>query len=126
VRHLKKYGKFTESISSDMVADIKDILIELKDMGLSVDTTNFNPASTNKLYILIQTMGPDDVISINEISDDLLRLDEYSSINNLSAYIINDPDYFNSGSEDYSTIDKFINEYSGKNVTILQIIICEK
>lgn len=138
MKHLISYKLF-ESISNDMLDDINDILIELEDMGFIVKTylmdnwtfsggmPKLTPTLLNltgkAIIIDIETIGHDDVINIKDIKDVLLRINEYSYINNCNAFIVNDPDH----NEDYNTIEGFIYDYGvgvrGRNVTVLQVVI---
>lgn len=116
MKHIRSYKLF-ESISNDMLDDINDILIELEDMGFTVKTylmdnwtfsggmPKLTPTLLNltgkAIVIDIEIVNHDNVVKVKDVKDVLLRLNEYSRINNCNAFILNDPDY----NEDYDTIE---------------------
>jgi len=120
MRYLKSYKLF-ESKSTDMKADIKDMLLELTDYQIEYNTSDINyykdgvnPTDCLRVYI---KDNKDRFFRLEDIMDVLLRIKDYLKDSDYSI------DLGIPNSDDYLDIDYFMKEFSGEELYNLNIFI---
>lgn len=135
MKFLKSYRLFEssdEKISDEIFSDINDILLEIEDMGINVDSSNnmyYYIDVVNRrpaILIDIETDGGDDYFYLSgkhgNISDCLLRLRDYVLKNGCDIVMVNMPD----DPDDYLEFEYFFDEYVGEDLHEIQVIIYKK
>jgi hypothetical protein len=120
MRYLKSYKLF-ESISSELVADIEDILLELTDYQIEYSVTELKYykdgiKSEDCLRVYIKD-NQDRFFRLEDIMDVLLRIKDYLKESDYSI------DLGIPNSDDYLDIDNFMKEFSGEELYNINIFI---
>jgi hypothetical protein len=120
MRYLKSYKLF-ESISSELVADIEDILLELTDYNIEYCTSYLKYykdgiKGEDCLRVYIKD-NQDRFFRLEDIMDVLLRIKDYLKESDYSI------DIGIPNSDDYLDIDNFMKEFSGEELYNINIFI---
>ena len=123
MRYLKSYKLF-ESMSSELVADIEDILLELTDYQIEYSVTELKYykdgiKGEDCLRVFIKD-NQDRFFRLEDIMDVLLRIKDYLKESDYSI------DLGIPNSDDYLDIDDFITEFSGEDLYHINIFIYYK
>ena len=123
MRYLKSYKLF-ESMSSELVADIEDILLELTDYNIEYSTSHLKYYKDGikgedcfRVYI---KDNQNRFFGLEDIMDVLLRIKDYLKESDYSI------DLGIPNSDDYLDIDDFITEFSGEDLYHINIFIYYK
>jgi len=123
--------KEEDKISDEIFGDVKDILLEISDMGIDVQSVNGHyyypePSDRRSAIVIDLTSEAHSYFYLRgndgSILDCILRLKEYVESNGCEMVAENIPD----NKDDYTKIDDFIEEYSGEDLYEIQIIIYNK
>jgi len=128
VSYYKPNKKVNESKNIDVKADIEDILLELEDYGIEYSTTDvkyykdgINPhTGKNNFVDCIRVAikdGKDRLFRLDDIMDVLLRLKDYLKGTKYSI------DIGIPNSDDYHTMDKFMEEFRGEELYHIYLFI---
>ena len=120
MKHLKSYKLF-ESISTDIKADIEDMLLELTDYQIEYNVTELKYykdgiKGEDCLRVYIKD-NQDRFFRLEDIMDVLLRIKDYLKESDYSI------DLGIPNSDDYLDIDYFMKEFSGDELYNLNIFI---
>lgn len=123
MRYLKSYKLF-ESMSSELVADIEDILLELTDYNIEYCTSHLKYykdgiKGEDCLRVYIKD-NQNRFFGLEDIMDVLLRIKDYLKESDYSI------DLGIPNSDDYLDIDDFITEFSGEELYHINIFIYYK
>ena len=123
MRYLKSYKLF-ESIYSELVADIEDILLELTDYNIEYSTSHLKYykdgiKGENCFRVYIKD-NQNRFFGLEDIMDVLLRIKDYLKESDYSI------DLGIPNSDDYLDIDDFITEFSGEDLYHINIFIYYK
>ena len=123
MRYLKSYKLF-ESMSSELVADIEDILLELTDYNIEYSTSHLKYykdgiKGENCFGVYIKD-NQNRFFGLEDIMDVLLRIKDYLKESDYSI------DLGIPNSDDYLDIDDFITEFSGEDLYHINIFIYYK
>lgn len=136
MKFLKSYKLFEssdEKVSDEIFNDINDILLEIKDMGITVKSKSgyyyYPEATVKRPAILIDIeSNPHDYFYLSRkegnISDCILRLRDYVNGKGCDMLMLSVPD--DNNEDNYQTVSDFIYDYSGEDLTEIQIIIYKK
>ena len=121
VSYYKPNKKVNESKHIDVKSDIEDILLELEDYGIEYSTTDvkyykdgINPHTCVRVAI---KDGKDRFFRLDDIMDVLLRLKDYLKGTKYSI------DIGIPNSDDYHTMDKFMEEFRGEELYHIYLFI---
>jgi len=121
VSYYKPEKKVNESKHSDVKSDIEDILLELEDYEIEYSTTDvkyykdgINPHTCIRVAI---KDGKDRLFRLDDIMDVLLRLKDYLKGTKYSI------DIGIPNSDDYHTMDKFMEEFRGEELYHIYLFI---
>ena len=120
MRYLKSYKLF-ESVSTDIKADIEDMLLELTDYQIEYSVTELKYykdgiKGEDCLRVYIKD-NQDRFFRLEDIMDVLLRIKDYLKESDYSI------DLGIPNSDDYLDIDDFMREFSGEELYTLNIFI---
>ena len=132
MRYLKSYKLF-ESMSSELVADIEDILLELTDYNIEYSTSHLKyykdgikgEKQRKKRFVkdcfrVYIKDNQNRFFGLEDIMDVLLRIKDYLKESDYSI------DLGIPNSDDYLDIDDFITEFSGEDLYHINIFIYYK
>ena len=121
MKYLKRFNESKIIRDAEVRLDIQDILLELEDCGIQYDIKDrsyykdrINP---HPCFQVSMKGGKGGFFKLEEIMDVLLRLEEYLKMTNFSIDV-SIPD-----TDDYYTLDLFIDEYRGEELTRLNLYI---
>lgn len=123
MKHLKRFNESKIVRDAEVRLDIQDILLELEDYGIEYSIKDvkyykdgINPYPCFEVSIKDSKGG---FFRLEDIMDVLLRLKEYLKMTNFSIDVSTPDLYF----DDYYPLDKFIEEFSGEELTHLNLNI---
>jgi hypothetical protein len=121
MKYLKRFNESKIVRDAEVRLDVQDILLELEDCGIQYDIKDrsyykdgINP---HPCFQVSMKGGRGGFFKLEEIMDVLLRLKEYLKMTNFSIDV-SIPD-----SDDYYPIDVFMEEFSGEELTRLNLYI---
>ena len=141
MKYLRKFNESDERIKRpsvrgrkkrihDYIDDIKDIVLEIQDMGYTVDINtsiqyHIEPSKSLDGIAITVDADPYDYFYLRgkegNIKDCILRLNDYAKSIGCGVHI--DPE---NKSKEFLTVKRFIEDWSGEELTMIDIIIYEK
>lgn len=127
---MKYLKSFNEGVSSDIISDVKDIILEVQDMGYTIDintSIQYHIEASKSLDGISITIDADpyDFFYLRgkqgNIRDCILRLNDYVKSVGYGIHI--DPEC---KSKEFLTVEDFIDEWQYEDLTMIDIIIYNK